>query len=180
MDYSGGTASKPWYPTSATPTANDRGSRTPDVAEEYDSWTSPAPDGKGRWTWGDSAYQTGVWIDLPNKHGFLIIPTVHTGRTWYQNSTLNYAGKTAEFQVFDPMQLAETISGSRAVWNVKPQNIWRPAQFSNQGGGTGNGPTNTACAASFDSQTNRLYVRWTFYEGNWPYCKDRIHVWQVG
>lgn len=121
-----------------------------------------------------------MWIDLPTKHGFILIPTIHTGRTWYQNSTLNFEGKTAEFQVFDPAHFGEVLSGKRTAWNVKPQNIWRPPQFGIGGPGTGNSPAYTACAASFDSRTNRVYIRWTFYEGNWPYCKDRIHVWQVG
>jgi hypothetical protein len=180
MDYSDGTVTDVWYPKYSHPISGDRGARTPDVINEYDSWTSPAPDGFGRWTWGDSAYQTGIWIDLPDKHGFIIIPTVQTGRTWYQNSNLNAEGKTAEFQVYDPYEFGEVLDSKRKVWDVKPKHIWRPKQFPVNKNHAGNTCQYTACAASFDTTRNRLYVRWTFYEGDWPHTADRIFVWQVG
>jgi hypothetical protein len=190
MDHSAGNRSADWYKTTGAtqPSSFDRGVRGGDYVNYYDGgvysstpgYWQAAPDGKGRWVWGDSAYQTGVWIDLPSKHGFLLIPTVHTGNVWYQNSTLNWQGKTAEFQVFDPAHLGEVVRGQRQPWNVKPANVWRPEwQSTPRTNGQGNGPSYTACAATFDSLTNRLYVRWTFAAGTWPYTKDRIFVWQV-
>lgn len=187
MDHAAANGGADWYSNgSLTPSRFDRGSRTPDYVNFYEGGTYPgtpgswqrAPDGRGRWVWGDSAYQTGMWIDLPNKHGFVLVPTVHTGNVWYQNSTLNWNGRTAEFQVYDPLQLGEVAQGRRPVWGVKPTDIWRPEwQAAGRTGGQGNGPA--VSGATFDARTNRVYVRWNRASGTWPNTKDRIFVWQV-
>lgn len=176
-DHTSGTTGGAWYPGSSKPSASDRGHRGVPVTNDYDSWKSPAPDGFGRWTWGDSAYQTGVWIDRPDKHGFVIIPTLHTGRTWYQNSTLNYHGRTAEIQVFDPGHFGEVIKGQREPWRVQPTAMWQPPQFPTGGVGVGNGPL--VSGATYDEVSRRLYVRSNFYGGSWPYTTDRVFVWQI-
>lgn len=190
MDHSSGNQSTDWYSNGGlAPSSFDRGSRTPDYVNFYEgggkypstpgSWQR-APDGRGRWVWGDSAYQTGLWIDLPNKHGFVLIPTVHTGNVWYQNSTLNWNGRTAEFQVYDPLQLGEVAQGRRPVWGVKPSDIWRPDwEAATSTNGQGNSAVRSITGATFDPQTGRLYARWTMAGGSWPNTKDRIFVWQV-
>lgn len=174
-----GTVNAAWYPAAAVPTTSDRGQRTPDFTETYDTWTTPAPDGKGRWTWGDSAYQTGVWIDLPTKHGFVIVPKVHTGANFYQNSTLNYAGRTAEIQIFNPCHFGEVVRGTRHPSAVQPTSIFRPAEFPTSGSGNGNNTQNTAAGVSYDRLTNRVYIRWTFHHGTYPNTVDRVLVYQV-
>lgn len=204
----GTSASTDWYTgTGATvPTTFDRGVRS--TASDYTNYmnnglnyqslgrapipgTDPvgdwneAPDGLGRWLWTDSAFQTGVWIDLPTKHGFVIVPSLVTGKVWYQSSDIQYDGRTAEFQVFDPDHFGECIAGSRQPWDVKPTNLWRPdwatlvPNFASYGSGSGGTTSETAAACTFDSTTGRLYLRWTFANGTWPYTKDRILVWQV-
>lgn len=178
MDYSSGTQGGAWYPGKTKPDSFDRGVRLSPVDNTYDSWKSPAPDGYNRWTWGDSCYQTGIWIDQPTKHGFIVMPTVHLGRTWYQSSTLNYMGKTAEIHVFNPADLGEVATGSRAPWAVKPTSMWKPVQFPTTGQGQGNGPALTG--ATYDPLTQRLYARWGYFEGVWPNPSDRIFVWEVG
>lgn len=109
------------------------------------------------------------------------MPTVHTGNVWYQNSTLNWQGRTAEIQVFDPAHLGEVAEGRRAPWNVKPSRIWRPSwEATVRANGQGNAANNTIAGVTFDQFTGRLYARWTFAAGNWPNVRDRIFVWQVG
>jgi hypothetical protein len=198
-DHSAGNRSDDWYYNSGakSPSSFDRGVRIADYENFYSQPGLPnnspvppgvtaeiwqqAPDGHGRWIWADSAYQTGVWLDLPTKYAFLLIPTVHTGRNWYQNSTLNWEGKTAEFQVFDPTHLGEVALKKRQPWNVKPVEVWRPDwQVNLRKNGQGNSANHTACAATFDTTTNRLYVRWTFAGGSWPHTRDRLLVWEVG
>ena len=75
-----------WY-SQGQPTIYDRGIRESNVTNDpsFDGgyWTSPAPDGDGRWVWGDTNHGTGCWIDGDTKHGFLTIPTMRTGRAWY-------------------------------------------------------------------------------------------------
>ncbi len=59
-----------WYPN-GHPTAFDRGVRNTDVINDYDTpyWQSPAPDGLGRYTWGDSNWNTGCWIETFRQAG---------------------------------------------------------------------------------------------------------------
>lgn len=190
MDHTSGNGSRDWYGKgSLLPQTFDRGSRTGDYVNFYEgdgrypdrpgSWQK-APDGRGRWVWGDSAYQTGMWIDLPTKHGFVLIPTVHTGNVWYQNSTLNWDGRTAEFHVYDPMELGEVARRRRPAWGVKPTEIWRPDwQVTMKTKGQGNSAINSVSGATFDATTGRLYVRWNLATGTWPNTRDRIFVWQL-
>lgn len=193
MDHGAGVGSDDWYTGKgvSAPTTYDRGNRIDDYTNFYDEngsypstpsdWNGPAPDDSlGRWVWGDSAYQTGVWIDLATKHGFVLMPTVHTGNVRYQTSTLNWDGKTAEFQVFNPDHFGEVINSTRQPWNVKPASQWRPTWGAKAPSNfVGNGNENTICAACFDTTANRLYARFTSHSGTWPYTKDRIFVWDV-
>ena len=203
-DHVSGTAqSSDWYATSMT---YDRGIRS--IASDYTNYidnglnytslgrapipgTDPigtwneAPDTTGRWQWTDSAFQTGVWIDLTTKHGFVIVPSLVTGKVWYQNSDIQYDGRTAEFQVFNPDHLGECSTGARQPYNVKPTNMWRPSwsslvpNFAGYGNGSGGTQGETAAACTFDATTGRLYLRWTFANGTWPYTVDRILCWEV-
>ena len=121
MDHSGGTTGADWY-ASGKPTSFDRGVRNSDVKNDYDTpgWQSPAPDGLGRWTWGDSNWNTGAWIETPTRFGFITVPKLCNGRTWYETSTLHCERQSAEIQVFDPRELGEVALGTRASWNTYP------------------------------------------------------------
>jgi hypothetical protein len=143
MDHGSGTRFDDWYADRA-PTSFDRGIRNRDVINYYDGgdpranpataptglpqgragWLSPAPDGVGRWVWGDSNHNTGMWIDTSRKHGFVTVPSFSSGRAWYGNSTLNTERMTFEMQVFDPTHFGEVIRGIRQPFNVQPSNRW--------------------------------------------------------
>ena len=164
-----------WY-ANGSPSSFDRGVRNADVINYYDGgdprqnpqtppidqpapgaqWLSPAPDGLGRWVWGDSAWNTGCWIDTPLKHGFLVVPSLSSGKAYYMTSALNSDRKTFEVQVFDPSRFGEVIGGTRQPWDVKPTSRWQIylAGFE----GHGNGPGGSVAGASFDPVGKRLYL----------------------
>ncbi len=163
MDHSSGTRMTDWY-ASGHPTSFDRGVRNSDVINEYDGgyWLSPAPDGLGRWTWGDSNWNTGCWIELPTRHGFVTVPKFSSGRAWYETSTLHCQRQTAEIQVFDPRVLGEVARGTRQVWNTYPANRWEItgdcSPLGLMDGIGGNGPSGGPAGASYDPLTRQLYV----------------------
>jgi hypothetical protein len=163
MDHSGGTRATDWY-ASGEPTSFDRGVRNSDVINDYDKpgWQSPAPDGLGRWTWGDSNWNTGCWIEMPTHFGFITVPKLCNGRTWYETSTLHCQRQSAEIQVFDPRELGEAALGTRASWDTYPASRWEITSdclpFGLLWGRSGNGPDGGPCGASYDKTTRRLYV----------------------
>jgi hypothetical protein len=167
MDHSSGTTSVDWY-AAGHPTTFDRGVRNSDVINQYDnnngvpSWGSPAPDGLGRWTWGDSNWNTGAWIDTGAKQGFITVPKFEDGRAWYEGSTLHCQRQSAEIQVFDPNMLGQVANGTRATWDTQPASRWEitsdlaPLGL-NQGIG-GSGPYGGPAGATYDDLTRTLYV----------------------
>ncbi len=175
MDHAPATCVPAWYPQAQAPTTVDRGWREPSVQETYDTWTSPAPDGLGRWTWGDSAWGTATWIDTPTRYGVVYLLSLMTGAAYYQTSTLHQGGHAAELQVFDPERFAEVVAGTRPPAMVSPAsravlslpNFRTEANWQSASG--------QIAGADYDPQTNRLYA----YV---PYSTDtlgRVHVWQV-
>ena len=163
MDHSSGTLGADWY-AAGHPTSFDRGVRNSDVKNDYDTpnWQSPAPDGLGRWTWGDSNWNTGTWIETSNRFGFITVPKLCDGRTWYQTSTLHCERQSAEIQVFDPRILGEVAQGTRASWNTYPASRWEITgdctPLGLMWGRSGNGPDGGPCGASYDPTTQQLYV----------------------
>lgn len=176
MDCSSGSGANDWY-SSGHPTTFDRGVRNASVKNLYEgTWQSPAPDGLGRWIWGDSNYNTGCWIDGTTKHGFITVPSFGSGNNWYETSTLNFDSRNFEIQVFDPSHLGEAKSGTRALWDVKPTNRWQISLADLGASGTGNGPYKNVGGATYDKLTKRLYIYGIWLSTN-AYC--RIYVYSV-
>jgi hypothetical protein len=194
MDCAGGTTLHDWYGKSS-PTSFDRGMRLTLPINYFDNgdprqnpstpptnppqpgaqWLSPAPDGRGRFVWGDSYYNTGCWIDGTDKHGFILIASLGYGKCWYGNSTLHYDGRAFELHVFDPVHFGESIAGMRTVWNVRPSSM---TQLSLPGLGfacNGNGPTLNVGGATYDPLTRRLYLMAPGVNA----CYNRIYVYAV-
>jgi hypothetical protein len=173
MDNSSGTREDDWY-SKGSPSSFDRGIRNSNVNNQFDSpaWQSPAPDGQGRWTWGDSHYNTGCWIDGTSKHGFILVPSLSSGRAWYQNSTLNWDYRSSELHIYNPDHFGEVINGSRAVWNVKPTShgpLSLPGMVQTSGSGN-DGLLYNVLGASFDSAAKRLYIYYLSWDtGNHVY-----------
>lgn len=178
-DHLSGTLNGDWYKSGSLPTSFDRGVRLTNPVNYFDGgdarqnppsrptvsplttaqWLSPAPDGKGRFTWGDSYYGTGVWIDGPNKQGFLMIASLGGGSCWYESSTLHFDSRVFECHVFDPTHFGEVIEGRRAAWNVQPSSM---QQLNLPGLGSvglsNNVPYGNVGGATYDPATKRLYL----------------------
>ena len=178
MDSASGTRADDWY-RQGSPTSFDRGIRMTNPVNYFDGgdarqnpptpppapplagaqWLSPAPDGRGRFVWGDSYYNTGVWIDGPTTHGFLMVASLCGGRCWYQSSTLAYDRRVFELHIWDPARLGDAIRGARPAWNIKPTSL---AQLNLPLGNSvvwgGNSPTGNIGGATFDPVTRRLYM----------------------
>lgn len=177
MDCSSGTSGTDWYKN--TTQTFDRGVRQNIPINYYDGgdprsnpttaptdppvanagWLSPAPDGLGRFVWGDSYYNTGCWIDGPNKQGFLAVASLGAGKNWYGNATLNCDSRVFELHIFDPSDLGEAAQGRRAPWNVKPSSMLT-LQLPGIGGRpfSGNSPQGGVAGATYDALTKRLYL----------------------
>ncbi|MFN8390133.1 MAG: Ig-like domain-containing protein [Bdellovibrionota bacterium] len=197
---SGGAPAQDWYPL-GNPSAYDRGTRLTTPTNYYDGgdtrpngscptcnatiptvpplssaqWLSPAPDGYGRWIWGDSNYNTGLWIELPKKHGFITIASLGGGKAWYCASSLCTEKRQYEMHIWDPAELGAAALGQIPKWNVKPTSM-QELTLPGAGAGGGTGVTHMAVAgATFDAATNRLYL---FVPGVGGY-NCRIYVYQV-
>ena len=195
MDSSAGTVGTDWYGSGA-PSAFDRGVRLSRPINYYDGgdyrnnpqtaptappqagaqWLSPAPDGLGRFVWGDSYYNTGCWIDTPSKQGFIAIASLAAGKAWYANSTLNSDSREFELHIFDPVDLGAASQGQRPPW-VKPAGMM-PLTLPGLGGRqiTGNSQQFGVGGATFDPVTKRLFV---FAPAGGGTYVNRLYVYSV-
>lgn len=164
----------------------DRGVRSLSVSNEYDSghWNQVYSDGYRRWCWGDTAANTGCWIDndagTRSKHGFIIVPALSTGRAWYQTSTLNCESRGSEIQIFNPTHFAEVKAGTRQPWQVQPVSIKNITDLITGHTAATAGHNRPGCVegASFDALTSILYVYCTFSTVN--NYDSTIYAFQVG
>jgi hypothetical protein len=191
-DHRSGTRAQDWY-GSGKPTKFDRGQRNADVVNYYDGgdkrqnpstppteppaagaqWLSPAPDGIGRFVWGDTFFNTGCWIDGPNKGGFIVIGTFSRGNTYYMSSAGHNSGRHAELQIFDPHDFGNVLQGKKEPWAVQPGasklltkdlaplGLLFPSSGNAQGGVVG---------ATFDSRTKLLYLWCPGVNGKYGCC----------
>jgi hypothetical protein len=184
-----------WY-AHGRPTSFDRGVRLSHPINYYDGgdprqnprtepegppvagaqWLSPAPDGLGRWTWGDSYWNTGCWIDGPNKQGFVAVATLGAGKVWYGYGQLVDERKVFELHAYDPAELGESAAGTRPVWNVKPKTML-PLTLDGLGSGEFAGQNAKAVAgATYDPVGKRLYL---FGTGGGGTYVNRLYVYSV-
>jgi len=131
----------------------------------------------GGWQWMDFIYQSGMWIDMPTKHGFMILPVLGHGNIWYESSTIHSDDLKHWFFVFDPMDLAAVAQATKNPWAVIPASYWE-VQYALYGypmGRCDGEPFATPQGATFDATNNRIYVLLPWTNGNYP----MISVFQV-
>jgi hypothetical protein len=192
-DHRSGTVAPDWY-ADRKPTRFDRGRRNADVVNYYDGgdkrqnpntppsgppaagaqWLSPAPDGFGRFVWGDSYYNTGCWIDGPRKGGFVVIGSFARGKAYYQTSTLNNSGRHAELQIFDPNDFGKVLQGKLSPRKVQPAaSKLLTADLAPLGlliPSSGNNPSGAVAGATFDPVTRLLYLWCPGVNGKYGCC----------
>jgi hypothetical protein len=182
-DHASGSAITDWYATAPTTKDRTRSIVQPTNQFDIDSgtfyWTSPAPDGYGRWTWGASYNNTCQWIEGPNKRGLACVATLCTGTCYYFSSNLNWDGKTYEFHVYDVASLGAVAQGSANAWNVQPASMASMTLSGmgtgGQGGGTAPAP-NVVIGATYDATTHRYYLLGTSGGGG---PVNRLYVYAV-
>lgn len=157
-----------------------RGVRDNNYTTEYDTWY--AVGATGYYTWSDLWRQSGVWIDTPTKHGFLVLMVLGNGRVWYELSKGHATSGTHDWVVYDPADLASVAASTESADLVQPSTRWLGefphityplAGWENEAGPIITGMT-------FDATTRRLYVlvRFAFK----PDLADRplVYVYELG
>jgi hypothetical protein len=149
--------------------------------------TTPGPwmpaNGTGYWTWSDSIFDAGTWIDTPTMQGLLVIAKVGQGDVYYKTSDRHAQSGSFEWMVYNPADLAAVASGVKQQWQIQPQYEWTTPSLPMQDSSTGYAGDGSTFAdgAVFDPTTNRLYVLvsaatgWNGSEA-WP----EMYVYQVG
>lgn len=127
----------------------------------YSGGLGLAPSGEiGYFQWTDTIGQSGVWIDLPTKHGLLFAFNIGTGAMWY-DSYINAEGADHQWYLYDPADLALVAQGQNQ-YDVLPS--WRQSwqypdvTYPLPGFEGGAAPPHYINGTAFDSTTNRLYV----------------------
>ena len=132
--------------------------------------------GLGTFSYGDSYWNTGCWIDGTSRHGFLAVASLNGGQAYYWGSTLNSTAKQFEVHVFDPAHFGEAIQGGRVATTVQPTTMFEITPPGLGAGRSGNTMAGTIAGATYDSTTRLLYLH-----GVWitPSIDNRIYVFQV-
>ncbi|MEO8483550.1 MAG: hypothetical protein ABI634_15155 [Acidobacteriota bacterium] len=116
-------------------------------------WLSPNAQGLGWMVWGDSYYNTGMWIDGPNKQSFVAIASLGKGKCWYQGSTLHFDDRQFELHTWDASTLANgpQTRPTSMVELVVPRGV-NPMSWD------GDVPMANLSGATFDATGSRMYV----------------------
>ncbi len=122
---------------------------------------------EGFWTYDDYC-RSGVFVDLPDKHGYLAFVQQVTGRIGYDYGGYNTDGHTQDcWYFYDIDSLGAAAQGARSPSSIVPSS-YATVQYPLQGG--------LAPGACFDEE-NRLvyvYVQWSI-DGREPV----VHVYRV-
>ncbi len=168
------------YPFHPEPyTSPDRAQRDSDYTTEFDGWNPKA--GTGYWSWTDWVWQGAVWVDTPEVHGLLVLPTLGNGRTWYETSTLHAERASHWWYVYDPNDLGAVARGTRQTWQVQAKNTWR-ADYPNVAlGGWRDEPFQMVTGACFEATSKRVFVavRHAWRDGNPNFTGTTVYGYQI-
>lgn len=133
-------------------------------------WLSPNAQGLGWMVWGDSYYNTGVWIG----ETFAAVASLCKGACWYQSSTLAFDGRQFELHTWAGASLGTNIlQRPTSMMELTP-----PIDPSRQGGGAmGNRPVGNLAGATYDAVSGKLYViGWATHDA----YTARLYTYGVG
>jgi hypothetical protein len=131
----------------------------------------------GGWQWMDHIKQSAVWIDMPNKHGFVVFAGLGTGKNWYENSDRHSDGYKHSVFVYNPYDFADVAMGRKNYYDVQASGYW-DIQFPTYGyprGAQSGEPYAQPQGITFDSTSNRLYILLPWTNGNYP----TVSVFQI-
>ena len=146
--------------------------------DDPSSWLAwPPQNGIGYWTDEDTLFQSGTWIDLPDKHGVIFFPILGNGRIWYESSQPWAQSGSHWWYVYDPADLSRVALGQKQEWEIQAAVKWSvqypgltyPLE------GWGGLPWYLISGVTFDQTKGRLYVAVRFAgDGG-----HRIYVYEV-
>jgi len=84
------------------------------------NWLSPAPDGFGRFPWGNSYTESGAWITGVGKQGLVAIMNGVKGYGWYIGSDVVRDGVTQELHIWDQNLIGNIAAGALQPWKAQP------------------------------------------------------------
>jgi hypothetical protein len=130
-------------------------------------WLSPNRDGVGWMVWGDSYYNTGVWIGTT----FGAVASLCKGSCWYQSSTLAFDGRQFELHLWDSAALGRNrLARPTAMFELDlprgNDQVWE-----------GNIATGNIAGATYDATSGRLFMI-GFPFGTDPYT-GRLYAFRV-
>jgi hypothetical protein len=137
-------------------------------------WGGVAPKSRyeGKWTMEDKV-TSGVFIDLPEAHGFIAFVSLGTGRMGYDYGKIHSAGRTNWWYSYDPDELGKAATGKRKSAGIPPfarERVVYPLESKN---------TKTSYAvtgACFDPDERMLYL---FKQRSINRRFPAVHVYRV-
>ena len=131
-------------------------------------WDDPAKSRtQGTWTLCDHCH-SGVFIDLPDRQGYIAFAKLGTGRLGYDYGAITNAGEAQHWYFYDTRTLGEVARGTRKSGAVAPY-LMQPDP----------GMGGMASGACFDAEERKLYViRMQSYAVGREF-HPLVHVYQI-
>jgi hypothetical protein len=114
-------------------------------------WVGPNADGTYDFTWHDSYYNTGMWIEGATKRGYVSIASLGTGTVRYADGGVQVDGTAFEMHIWNPSRLDDgllTRPDSMTVLNLPRGNT---RAWTDYGVGKITG-------ATYDATSGRMYL----------------------
>ena len=129
----------------------------------------------------DDWVRAGVFIELPEAHGFLALAVLGTGRIGYDYGAIRSAGRACCWYFYDPVDLGAVAQGMKKPWEVMPHSIARITYPTGIKPGSRWGTVaGEATGACFDYDSRMLYVYHRFcIDNNTRELFPCIHAYKV-
>ena len=135
----------------------------------------PADPDTGSWTMDDWC-RAGIFIDLPDTHGYLAFVRLGTGRMGYDYGGIYSANYAQWWYFYDPAELGRAAKGDRRLGQVGLHSRAKVSYPAAPSDSADNWPVTGAC---FDEHERLLYL---YKPGAIPVGRERhaaVHVYRV-